>query len=261
MRYPRLFWGIFAISVQRELAHRANLVFEALRTVIELAAGLAALGIVYSRTETLAGWQPAEAVVLLGIYSIMSGVLQTFIEPNLSFFAAEVVHVGKLDDILLRPAHSALLASLGSCRPWALAQVAVGAALVVAGLVQRGDVPAGSEVATCLLLLGAGVAITWATRVLLASLAFWAPHVEPDVLYGAFWQLGRYPVSIYHPAIRRIVTYVVPVAFIATVPALALLRGVEPLLLLAGPTAALGAVLVTNLVWSIGIRRYTSATS
>jgi len=53
----------------------------------------------------------------------------------------------------------------------------------------------------------------------------------------------------------------VPVAFIATFPALALLRGVGPILLLAGPTAWFGAVLVTNLVWSAGVRRYTSATS
>jgi ABC-2 type transport system permease protein len=191
----------------------------------------------------------------------MSGVLQTFIEPNLSFFAAEVVHVGKLDDILLRPAHSALRASLGSCRPWALAQVAVGAALVAAGLGQRGEVPAGSEVAACLLLLGAGVVITWASRLLVASLAFLAPCVEPGVLYGTFWQLGRYPVGIYHPAIQRIATYVVPVAFIATVPAQALLRGVGPLLLLAGPATALGAGLITSLVWSAGIRRYTSVTN
>lgn len=134
------------------------------------------------------------------------------------------------------------------------------AALVAAGLVQRGEVPVGSDVAACL-LLGAGVAITWASRLLVASLAFWAPHVAADVLYGAFWQLGRYPVGIYHPAIRRIATYIVPVAFIATFPALALLRGVGPILLLAGPTAWFGAVLVTNLVWSAGVRRYTSATS
>lgn len=261
MRYPRLFWGVFLISLQRELAHRANLIFEALRTSVELAAGLVALGVVFARTETLAGWQPAEAVVLLGIYSIMSGVLQTFIEPNLSFFAAEVVFPGKLDDVLLRPVHSALLASLGSCQPWALAQAGVGAGLVAVGLIQRGELPAVGQVAACLLLLAVGVTVTWASRLLLASLAFWAPHLEPAVLYGAFWQLGRYPVGIYHPTIQRVMTYVLPVAFIATLPALALLRGVGPTLLLASPIAALTALLVTNLVWSAGIRRYTSATS
>ncbi len=47
MRYPRLLWGILSISAQRELAYRTNLVFQALLTAFGLAAGLAALGMVY----------------------------------------------------------------------------------------------------------------------------------------------------------------------------------------------------------------------
>ena len=112
-----------------------------------------------------------------------------------------------------------------------------------------------------LLLLAVGIAITWASRVLLASLAFWAPHVTPDVLYGALWQFGRYPVSIYRQPIRFLLTYVVPVAFIATLPARALTRGADPRLLLGGLAAALGAVAATRLVWRAGLRRYTGATS
>jgi hypothetical protein len=36
-----------------------------------------------------------------------------------------------------------------------------------------------------MVLLAVGVAITWASRVLLASLALWAPSVQLDVVYGA----------------------------------------------------------------------------
>ncbi len=70
-----------------------------------------------------------------------------------------------------------------------------------------------------LLLLLAGTVIAWATRVLLASLAFWAPGAEPTVLYSGFWQLGRYPIDIYHPIVRGLLIYVVPVAFISSIPA------------------------------------------
>ncbi len=198
-------------------------------------------------------------VVLLGTFTVVGGLRATFIEPNLAWFAG-TVREGRLDDLLLQPAPSIFLASLGACHPWGLAQVALGLATVAFGARGLEALPTVGGVLAWAVLLAAGVAITWASRVLLACLAFWAPYVEPDVLYDAFWQLGRYPVGIYHPAVRALLTAVVPVAFIATIPARALTRGAGPPLLL-GLAAALGAVLAARLVWRAGLRRYTSATS
>jgi ABC-2 type transport system permease protein len=103
--------------------------------------------------------------------------------------------------------------------------------------------------------------LAWASRVLLACLAFWALGFEPEVLYSAVWQLGRYPVNIYHPAIRRLLTYVAPVAFIAAVPARTLTCGADPVLLIARLAAAAVSVWVAQRAWQAGLRRYTSATS
>ncbi len=260
MRLPRLFAAIFAFSLLRELTFRAQFVFQVLMTATGIAAGLAALGLVYTRTATLGGWSEGEAIVLLGTYSMVSGVLATFIEPNLAWFA-EGVRSGKLDDILLKPVPSMFLASLGTAAPLGLAQVVLGIGLVGGGLRQSDVRLTLGGVLGWLLLLAAGTAITWASRVALASLAFWAPAVTPDVLYGAFWQLGRYPVSIYHPALRALLTYVIPVAFVSTFPARALTRGADPALLTQGIAAALAAVWAVRVAWRAGLRRYTSATS
>jgi ABC-2 type transport system permease protein len=261
MHQVQLLWRILAIAVQREAAHRTNMVFQALRTGIEVAAGLVTLELVYSRTDTLAGWDAAEATVVLGLFTTMSGLLQAFVEPNLAFFSTSVVREGKLDDLLLQPVPSMLLASLGTCQPWALAQVALGLVVTMLGLA-RGNSPLGpTEVLSGLILLAAGALIMWSTRVLVASLAFWAPHVEVDVLYGAFWQLGRYPVDIYPTLLGVILRSAIPVAFIATVPARALTHTAEPFMVVAGTVLAASAVLTTRLVWQAGLRRYTSATS
>lgn len=80
--------------------------------------------------------------------------------------------------------------------------------------------------------------LAWASRVLLVITAFWSPALTPDVLYGALWQLGRYPVSIYRPAVRALLTYVVPVAFVATYPARALTHRANPVLVAQGAVAA-----------------------
>lgn len=260
MRLLTLFAAIISLSLRRELAFRANLLVQVLAAGAGSAAALAALGLVYARTATLGGWDRGEAIALLGTYQIVSGVLATFIEPNVQWFAEQVTS-GKLDDILLKPVPSVFLASLGSCAPLALSQVLLGAAVLGFGLRERGAVPSPWGVAGWLLLVGVAIAVTWASRVLLASLALWAPSLSLDVVYGALWQCGRYPVSIYPPPLRFALTYVLPVAFIATLPARALTRGANPPLLLAGLAVGAGAIVLVRLVWDAGLRRYTSATS
>lgn len=264
MRLGRLFARIVAISVQCELAHRANLGFEALRMAVELAVGILTLDVVFSRTNTLAGWGPAQALVVLGFFTCMSGVLQAFVEPNLVFFAVRVLHSGLLDEVLLRPVPSVVLASLGTCQPWALAQVVLGIGVIATGLLRAGATPSVLEIGAGVLVVLAGIATMWATRLLVAALAFWSPYGDPSVLYDAAWQLGRYPVGIYPAALRVILATVVPIAFLTTVPARILLGGRESSIVvpvLGGLVVALAAVLVAILVWNRALRRYTSATS
>ena len=260
MRLLRIFSAMFSLSLRRELAFRANLIFQLLMTATGIAAGLAALGIVYTQTQTLGGWTLGETIVLLGTYQIMSGILSTFIEPNVTWFADQVKS-GKLDEVLLKPVSSIFLVSLGSCTPLALSQVGMGSVVLGIGLHARGSAPTPWGVIGWLVLLGVGIVITWASRVLLASLALWSPGFDLDVVYGAVWQFGRYPVSIYRQPIRFVLTWVLPVAFISTYPARALMRGVDPVLIGVGVVIALAAIAVVQIVWNVGLRRYTSATS
>lgn len=260
MRLLRIFGRILSIAVQRKLAHRANLVFEGILTTLSVAAGIAAVAIVFTHTHSLAGWSMPEILVLLGMFQVVSGLLATFVQPNLSWFAEKVTG-GQLDAILLQPVPSLFSASLGTCEPWSLYQVGLGLAVIGMGAAPlRNDLTFG-DASVALVLLAAGTIIAWASRVLLACLAFWAPGVEPTVFYGALWELGRYPINIYHPLVRRLLTYVVPVAFISTIPAQALTRGVSPALLVGGVVAAAAATWLAVSAWNAGLRRYTSATS
>jgi len=55
MKLPRLFGAIFVMSLKRDLAFRTNLLFQLLLAVTGTGAALFAVGIVYTRTETLGG--------------------------------------------------------------------------------------------------------------------------------------------------------------------------------------------------------------
>jgi ABC-2 type transport system permease protein len=260
MRYFSIARASFSMSFRGMLAFRANLLFESVASLTGALASLAALGVVFTQTSELGGWGPAEAIVLLGTYEIVSGVRRTFIEPNVGWFQQQVTD-GKLDDILLKPVPSLLLATLGTSSPLGLVQVLSGALILLIGIARLESGPTLTSIFAWCVLLASSIAMTWVTRVMIASLAFWAPSFQPDVLYGAAWQLGRYPISMYRQPIRFTLTWVVPMAMIATFPAQALVRGPGYSLLFAGISVTVAGFCLVSWMWNAGLRRYTSATS
>jgi ABC-2 type transport system permease protein len=263
LRLARLAGGVFVASLLQSLAHRTNLAVAVALAALGAAGTLGALAAVYTHVERLAGWRFGEAVVLLGVYLLVSGLLEAFVWPNLQWFGGKV-RDGQLDDLLLTPAPVLFTATFGACQPLALTGAALGVAVVVAGVRALGADAARitpGNVLACALLVVAGAVVAWALRLLIAGVALWSPGLELDVCYAGLWQLGRYPVDVYAPWVRRTLTWVVPVAFVSTLPARALTRGADPATLLGGGLAAAGAVVAVAAVWRAGLRRYTSATS
>jgi|HigsolmetaAR202D_1030399.scaffolds.fasta_scaffold00006_19 ABC-2 type transport system permease protein len=259
-RIVLLMTAIFRIALQRALAHRANLLFELFMALFGTVAAAVTLRVVFEYTSSLAGWTLGESMLLLGCYMLMSGIVEAWIQPNLDWFAGKVTS-GELDDLLLQPVSSLFLVSFNTVQPLALLQSILGACVIAWGLFELGAAISLAGVLGCLLLLSAGLMIAWATRFLMACSAFWAPALEPSVLYNALWQLGRYPVSIYHPAIAGLLTYVVPVACIATFPAMSLARGPDPIILIASCLTAIVFVCLAVWTWQRGLAQYRSATS
>jgi ABC-type uncharacterized transport system permease subunit len=60
---------------------------------------------------------------------------------------------------------------------------------------------------------------------------------------------------------RTLLTYVLPVAFLATVPSHALLHPGPLITIPIAVGVAVGACLLARVTWQVGLRRYTSATS
>lgn len=262
MRVTRLLRIAVALvwaSVQTQLAYRVNMLFNATVALVSVGSGLFAIDIIFEHTSSVAGWTETGLIALLGTYQFVAGAVNMFIEPNLAFFQGKVTQ-GLFDDFLLRPVPSVFTASFNTFDPWGSIQVAVGLVLIVAALaISHVSISWGGGI-SFLYLLGVGVIIAWSYRVLIASMAFWAPGTEPSVTYNALFQFGRYPVSIYPAPLRRFLTYVVPVAFISTLPTESLLH---PELRFVIESTFLGCIAccVALGVWRRGVRRYTSATS
>jgi ABC-2 type transport system permease protein len=116
--------------------------------------------------------------------------------------------------------------------------------------------------ALALALLTAGGLILYSLWFLLAGLSIWFVKVwnATEVLRYTL-VAGRYPISAYPPALRVLFTLVLPVAFLTTVPAEALLGRASAAWALGSLTAASISLVATRLFWQFALRHYTSASS
>lgn len=257
----RLLGAGFSMSLRRSVAFRVNLAFDVLLAFTGLGTTIAAVLLVFTRADTLAGWSRADFLVLIGTYQLITGLRTMFIDPNLSWFPETGIRDGKLDGYLLQPAPSLFLASLSLSSPLQLIQLVLGGGVLGWGIATADHTPGVGGVVSWLVLVIAGIVVTWALSVLLACLAFWAPKLQLDVFYHSAWQFGRYPTDVFARPLRILLTYVFPMALIASVPSTTLLRGPRLGVLAAGIAAAGAAAGLAVLAWRAGLRRYTGATS
>jgi ABC-type uncharacterized transport system permease subunit len=117
LKLARLFGTLFSLSLRRQLAFRADLLFEIALATIAIASSLAALGMIYTRTSSLGGWTPGEAIALLGTFQIISALRAAFVEPNLQWFGRQVMD-GRFDELLTQPAPAIFLPASPAARRW-----------------------------------------------------------------------------------------------------------------------------------------------
>jgi ABC-2 type transport system permease protein len=259
-RMLRIMAGILSISLQRDLAYRAEIFVRLGLSVLTSVGALVSLGAVYSHVHTLAGWTFGEAVLVAGVFMIVNGLLLTFVEPNLEWFA-EKLRTGMLDDVLVRPVSSMFLTSFATSRPWSLVDALIGVVVAGIGLRSLEGAVTVEGVLAGIFLIGVGLIAAWAIRLACATVSFWALGLELSVFWYAPWTLGRYPVDAYGRVARTLLTYVLPVAFVSTFPVRALTRGAHGELLLGGLVTAIVVCLAVAVLWRAALRRYTSATS
>ena len=81
-----------------------------------------------------------------------------------------------------------------------------------------------------------------------------------EVLRGLM-EAGRYPMAAYPTSYRLFFTFVVPIAFLTTVPSEALLGRGEAIWIIGSGLLAIALMYASNKFWQFALRFYTSASS
>ncbi|AUS99870.1 MULTISPECIES: ABC transporter permease [unclassified Nostoc] len=252
----RLFWSA---AIAAELEYRINFLIATLSSLGNLAGSLFGLFLFYRTGYTFAGWSWEAALVVLGIFTLLQGFSAIFLAPNLNRIVRHVQE-GTLDFVLLKPIRSQFWLSTYTISPWGVPDLIFGS-IIIAYAGQRLGLKVENYFLS-LLPLFCGLLILYSLWFMLGATSIWFVKIYnvTEVLRGLV-EAGRYPMIAYPATYRFFFTFIVPVAFLTTIPAEILLGRVQVNWLIGTALLSVALFWISTYFWRFALRFYTSASS
>lgn len=252
----KLFWST---SISAELEYRVNFIFATLSSLGALAGSLFGLFLFYQGSYQFQGWSWEEALIVLGVFTLLQGFSSTFLAPNLNQIVKQVQQ-GTLDFVLLKPISSQFWLSMRTVSPWGLPDLIFGG-LVIGYAGTRLGIGWTAYVFSLVPLLFGALSL-YSLWFMLGATSIWFVKIYnvTEVLRGLL-EAGRYPMAAYPVAYRFFFTFIVPVAFLTTIPAETLLNRIEWSWIVGAGLLATVLLVISRSFWKFALRFYTSASS
>ena len=254
----RSFW---ATALASQLEYQLNGLIDLLAMVGNLVGSLFVISLFYGPGRSLGGWSWEAALVVLGVYTVLDGACTSFLRPNLAMIVTHVQQ-GTLDFILLKPIDSQFWLSFRTVSPAGLPEIVTGLGLILWAAGKAGASLTPTGCLTAALMLASSLVILYSLWFGLATTSIWFVKTwnATEVLRAAL-TAGRYPISAYPLGLRSLLTVVLPVAFLTTVPAEAILGRVRGGAAAASLLMATVCLILCRGFWGYALRFYTSASS
>lgn len=181
--------------------------------------GIVFLYLVFEQIPDLQGWSLDQLIFIYGFAQIPRGI-DHLLTDNLWLVAWRLVINGDFDRYMLRPMNILFQVIAEKLQPDAIGELLVGSILVVRSISCGVISVTPVNILLFIVSIVAGSLIYTAIKILFSALAFWMQRSGP-VLQLAYEManFAKYPTQIYAKGIQFIITWVIPFAFVAYLPA------------------------------------------
>jgi ABC-2 type transport system permease protein len=250
-------------AFQQEAAFRTNFAVNLLNTALNVIIGVAGVMVLYSQVDAIQGWTFPQTLALVGVYLFIGALRNLCFGPSLDALGGMDGDIwqGRFDFTLLKPASTQFLVSCRHWRVWAIFDLGLSFMILGKALLELRMSLSLLQVGMFLVTLLMSITIVYALLLVLATAVFWYQGVPLIWIFSSVIQMGRYPIGIYPGWIRLVLTWIVPVGFITTVPVEALSGRLGVPTLLGGIGLTVGLFLLASYFFQTSLRRYASASS
>ncbi len=255
-----LLFSFFKASFISELAFRMNLFFRFFTDIIWYTAQLSVFEVLFRHTKTLNGWGLDETRVFMGVLFVADAIYMLLFSENLDKLGQKIRR-GDLDLLLVKPISSQFTLSLQKISIAYLGNIALSMIWLIWSLQQ---IPTTNIWSGLWLVLSVpmSVSIVYGIRFVTASTALFFTKADAiNYIWYQLYRLGTRPDSFYPAPLRLIVLFVLPMAFLASIPAQVVLGKTSAGFLAVGYGLAALVLLISSWFWNRGLRAYSSASS
>jgi ABC-2 type transport system permease protein len=234
-----------------------------------LATGVDVLAVwaLFDRFGSIHGWEFGDVAVFYGMTHVMFAVADA-LTRGFDVLGTDFIRTGEFDRVLLRPRSATLQLIAHEFRISRFGRFAQGFIVLLIGAHIAGVQWDIASIALALWVVAGGVALFFGIMVLQGAMSFWtieSLEVANVATYGGV-QAAQFPLSLYEPWLRNLLTFIVPLSCVAYFPVLILLGrpdplGTPPWFGVVAPVAGFVFLALSFLAWRAGVRHYTSTGS
>jgi ABC-2 type transport system permease protein len=266
LHYCKLYLLLAGAYVRSRLQYRLSFSLMCVAIIIGEACMLGLLGALFTKFRTVNGWTLTEVAFLYSLGNLAYSLMR-ILGSQLDDFDRYIVR-GDLDIVLVRPLPPLfyILASRVELIHVSRLFTSIVIFVVVFHLMH---IHLNLCVAVFVIItIFSGAVIMFTFVLISATVALWTTKSGKltDILTGASKEAVTFPISIYPLAVRILLTFILPVAFVTYYPAQHILHkneflGMPEYFQFGAPFVAVALLLFSYIFWRLGLRRYHSTGS
>lgn len=259
--YIKVFIELSKMSVKQYLENRFNSAGSVLVSTATIFLTVFFIEVLFSFSSIIQGWDKYQVIFLIGIYRLFITTFSLIFLRSLNK-APTSINGGELDLYLTKPANSQFLISFRFIRAFELVNLIPSLILTVYALIKL-NYSAGI-LEWILLMVGfvAGLLILYGLLFMIVCLAVIVEQLNSGAsINRIITDPLQVPTDFFGKTLSFIMTFILPLAFIITVPVKVFL-GLSSFYMV-GISFLIGLFIVylSSRIWNLSLRHYTSASS
>jgi len=256
-----IFGTLIKASLKSQFEYRVNFFVDLITSALSIFSDFLLLAVVLSNFKSLGGWTLYEVAILVSIIDGGWAVYRTFGEgiERMQVF----LQTGRLDTLLIRPIPTLLHLMIHQVQ-FRRIGVLIQALLVGFWGISNAGISNPGFIAFYLLLIILSGIMILEINIIIAAVAFWTIRNDDLLVLSVYATktAASYPLKIFNPILRNILTFLLPLGTITYFPVSYLLGKTDSTLAILAPFISIIAMIpVCYLLWSQGMKKYTGTGS
>jgi len=245
------------------MIHPINFFVMCIGVFLEMSITFIFLQVIFKFVNNFSGWSHSEAMIVVASYMIIEGLMWTTV--SMLGGLSRNVRTGFLDVLLVKPINTQFIVSVWSSDPEDSVRLITAISILFFNVPNLGlsNFQLVINGLLYVVLMVDAYFIVYSIFLMVKSINFWTVQGWSIHMIGEkIVQSSMYPVDIFfHKIVRVVFSTIIPLAFIATIPAKILIHGPRLDLAIYSILIALIFFYVSHKFFLFGLKRYESASS